>query len=227
MTSRFLQQAHTHTHSRSLSRMLKVEFLLTPVSWLLGPDPGPKDPPEGPAPAGTGRAPEGCAQHERTPAGHPSLLPEPEDAGRNVSSPSAAINTLTKQCRSRSRNLQCRHPTCRWLQRGFLNDVRQLHQGVCPRRLWPHQTQHVRAAEDGHGHPGAGCRGDDPVGSSLQLERVSGMLLNCLSVLSVCLSVSRWTWTGLHPSLSERHRHRFRRRMFFFFPFHCSGELLR
>lgn len=95
MTSRFLQQAHTHTHSHS--RMLKLEFLPTPVSWLSGPDPGPKDPPEGPAPAGTGRAPEGCAQHERTPAGPPSLLPEPEDAGRHVSSPSAAINTLTKQ----------------------------------------------------------------------------------------------------------------------------------
>lgn len=73
----------------------------------------------------------------------------------------------------------------------------------------------MRAAEDGHGHPGAGRRGDDPVGSGLQLERVSGMLLNCLFVLSVCLSVSRWTWTGLHPSLSERHR--FRRRMFSFF----------
>lgn len=70
-----------------------------------------------------------------------------------------------------------------------LTSILQLHQGVCPRRLWPHQTQHVRAAEDGHGHPGAGRGGDDPVGSGSQLESVLGMTLIYLSSLFVCQSV--------------------------------------
>lgn len=85
----------TNTHTATC---LSLSFYpLKLALWLIGPDPGPKDAPEGPAPAGAGRAPEGCAQHERTPAGPPSLLPEPEDAGRHVSSPSAAVYTLTKQ----------------------------------------------------------------------------------------------------------------------------------